>query len=271
MFLNIDNAISYMFKDKDCKKKLIIGSLFMVCVAVMNILNYALRYISDLKSEQLKQYIHLLPHALLACFVLLIICFVLGIFTSGYFARNINLRIFRPDAPLPDWTGWADMFWLGLKSNIAICIYCIVLFIIWMAPLIFFCITIHVQNKAAIILSLIFMTFLALIIFIFAVVLISSSSLAFCTNLQFASFFNFSLIKKFITKNFFEYFIYLLLIFAITIMANIVNFILTLTIAGIPAIPFVLFYQFLIINDLAAQFIRRTLEINENKQEQNNE
>ena len=146
MFLNIDNAISYMFKDKDCKKKLTIGSLFMVCVAVMNILNYALRYISDLKSEQIKQYIHLLPHALLACFVLLIICFVLGIFTSGYFARNINLRIFRPDAPLPDWTGWADMFWLGLKSNIAICIYCIVLFIIWMAPLIFFCITIHVQN-----------------------------------------------------------------------------------------------------------------------------
>ena len=54
-------------------------------------------------------------------------------------------------------------------------------------------------------------------------------------------------------------------------MANIVNFILTLTIAGIPAIPFCTFYQFLIINDLAAQFIRRTLEINENKQEQNNE
>ncbi len=138
MGLNIESAIKYMFKDKDCKKKLLIGSLFMIGMAVLNVMSKVAELIGDMKEEQLKAYMHLLPQFLIIGSVIFIGASILNIFSSGYFARNINLRIFRPDAPLPDWTGWADMFWLGLKSNIAICIYCIVLFIIWMAPLIFF-------------------------------------------------------------------------------------------------------------------------------------
>ena len=107
-----------------------------------------------------------------------------------------------------------------------------------------------------------------LILSVFAAIFFSAASLAFSTNLKFASYFNFPLITKFVTKNFLEFFIYVLLIFALSTMANIVNGILALTIVGIVAIPFVLFYQLLVANDLAAQFVRNTLDMNESAQEQ---
>ena len=47
MSLNIDNAIRYMFKDKDCKRKFLIGPLFMIGMVVINLLNQIVQIIGD--------------------------------------------------------------------------------------------------------------------------------------------------------------------------------------------------------------------------------
>lgn len=270
MGLNIKSAITYMFKDKDCKKKLLTGSLFMIGVTLINILSSVVRIIGDLiKDEHLKPYLHLLPQFLIIGLVVLAAGCVLNIFTSGYFAKNINLRIFKPDAELLPWNDWGNMFWTGLKSTIATCIYIVVFLLISIPPFIFI-VAVFCNNWDGILFFLT-LTILSIIFFVFFAIVFAAASLAFSTDLKFLSFFNFSLIKKFITKNFFEFFIYLVLLYVLQIMVNIVNLILTLTIAGIICIPFALFYQYLAMNDLAAQFIRNTLDMNKSDQEQNND
>ena len=270
MGLNIESAIKYMFKDKDCKKKLLIGSLFMIGMAVLNVMSKVAELIGDMKEEQLKAYMHLLPQFLIIGSVIFIGASILNIFSSGYFAKNINLRIFKPDAELLEWTDWGNMFLVGIKSTIAVCIYIAVFLLILMIPVFFIVLSAAVFNKGAVILCIIVFILLCLILSVFAAIFFSAASLAFCTNLKFASYFNFPLITKFVTKNFLEFFIYVLLIFALSTMANIVNGILALTIVGIVAIPFVLFYQLLVANDLAAQFVRNTLDMNESAQQQQN-
>ena len=271
MGLNVEYAVKYMFKDLQWKKKFLVGWVFMLGMVVLNILSNLANLFSDLKPEQLKPYVHLFPTLLIVFCVLFLISLVLGVFSSGYFAKNINLRIFKPESDLLEWNNWKDIFLVGLKSNIAYLIYFIILFFILLIPVILLFILIFILSavglgKISVVIGTIFGVILALILMIIFAFYLAAASLAFCTDLKFASFFNFSLIKKFITKKFFDYFIYLLLLFAVSTLVNIVNSILMITIVGILLMPFTLFYQFLVQNELAAQFVRNTLDLPVNQE-----
>ena len=271
MGLNVEYAVKYMFKDQQWKKKFLVGWVFMLGMVVLNILSNFANFFSDLKYEQLKPYLHLLPILLIVFSILFLISFVLGLFSSGYFAKNINLRIFKPESELLEWNNWKDIFLVGFKFNIAYLVYFIIFFLILLIfHIIFFTLTSLLSPagiaKITVLMGLILGVILSLILIIILVFYLAAATLAFCTDLKFASFFNFSLIKKFITKKFFDYFIYLLLLFAVSTLVSIVNSILMITIVGILLMPFTLFYQFLVQNELAAQFVRNTLDLPVNQE-----
>lgn len=261
MELNIENAIKYMFKDKEWKKKFLIGSLFMVGMVIMNVISELSRMLSDVKPEQIKPYMEMIPAILIVTVFLFVIGSILNIFVTGYFAKNINLRIFKPNSNLLEWRNWGNMFFVGVKATAAILIYFLIFGLLLLLPLIVIIGLIATKEKILILLVSLFtigVIFLASIIFAF---FLGAASLAFNTDLKFSSYFNFKLIKKFITKNFFQFFIYIILVTAIAIAVNIINSILMLTVVGIILMPVILFYQFMVQNDLAAQFVRQTLEL----------
>lgn len=266
MGLNVEYAVKYMFKDQQWKKKFLIGCFFMIGMVISEILSNLANFFSDIKYEQLKPYLHYLPIFLIVFSALVLISLLLGVFSSGYFAKNINLRIFKPESDLLEWNNWKDIFLVGFKFNIAYLVYFIIFFLILLIfHIIFFTLTSLLSPagiaKITVLMGLILGVILSLILIIILVFYLAAATLAFCTDLKFASFFNFSLIKKFITKKFFDYFIYLLLLFAVSTLVSIVNSILMITIVGILLMPFTLFYQFLVQNELAAQFIRNTLDL----------
>ena len=271
MGLNVEYAVKYMFKDQQWKKKFLIGCFFMIGMVISEILSNLANFFSDIKYEQLKPYLHYLPIFLIVFSALVLISLLLGVFSSGYFAKNINLRIFKPESDLLEWNNWKDIFLVGVKVSIAIFLYSITFCLIVCLPMFILtvlttlCMTTNLSKFAVILGVLLFILFVLLFIIV-AAFYISAATLAFCTDLKFASFFNFSLIHKFITKKFFDYFIYLLLLFAVSTLVNIVNSILMLTIVGILLMPFTLFYKFLVQNELAAQFVRNTLDLPVNQE-----
>lgn len=261
MSLNIEHALKYMFKDTEWKMKFLIGSIFMIGMLILNIMNKLLRLLDNVKPEQIEHYMKIMPAILVIGGILFIISTILNIFSTGYFAKNTNLRIFKPESNLLEWNNWTNMFFAGFKANIAVLIYCFTFCLVCCIPILLIIILSINLNKMALIIAVlvsISLIFIASITFMF---LIAAATLAFNTDLKFSSYFNLGLMKKIITKDFLGFFIYVILICSISILANIINSILMITIVGIVFMPVIYFYQYLVQNELAAQFIRETLNL----------
>ena len=262
MGLDLEKSFKYMFKDTDWKKKFLIGGFFSIGLVISHLGNLANRipdsyYESVFKQMSMEQ---MLGAFLLLCFLFLTMS-VLSVFTSGYFAKNINLRIFRPDAVLLPWENFGNMFSVGIKASFAIFIYVLFLLLLIAIPFLLGAIIAMSGNKVfAAILMLVGVVYVLIMFFVFLIYL-AAATLAFSTDLKFSSYFNFKLIHTFIKKDFFNFFIYLVILFALNSLIGILNLVLTLTVIGILALPFTMFYQFLVTNDIQAQFVRETLEI----------
>lgn len=266
MKLDVEYAVKYMFKDRLWKKKFLISWLFMFGMVLSNFMSNISNSVSNLKAEQIKPYLHLLPSFLVCFIVLFLLVLLLSCFSSGYFSKNINLRIFKPDSDLLDWDNWKDLFNVGFKASVAIGLYGFVgiLIVSVLAFLLVVAATFFISagvNKLAIYFCVFLFVFFASLVLIAFLAYIVAASLAFCTDLKFSSFFNFSLINKFITKNFCSFLVYLLMVFAVSVVIYIVNSLLLITIVGALLMPFTFFYQFLVQNELAAQFVRNTLDL----------
>ncbi len=273
MGLNIEYAIKYMFQDSQWKKKFLVGALFSIGMTIINLTGQINNFISDLSAQQIKTYVkpymHLLPEIIAVTALIFLTALVLNVFTSGYFAKNINLRIFKPESNLLEWNNFSDMFFVGLKATLAVIIYFIIFAIMIVIPLILFLAFSAFAGAGGklymVSAFIIYITFIMAVSLVF-IFYLGAATLAFSTDLQLASYFNFGLINKFITKNFFEFFVYMLIIFAVSFLVNIINSVLMITIVGIALMPALYFYQFLVQNDLAAQFVRNTLELSDEKQ-----
>ena len=262
MGLDLEKSFKYMFKDTDWKKKFLIGGFFSIGLVLTNlgqVVNHIPNsyYESVFKQMTMEQ---MLGAFLLLCFLFLTMS-VLSVFTSGYFAKNINLRIFRPDAELLPWENFGNMFSVGIKASVAIFIYILALVLIMAVPVLLIILTAASDNTSLSILLILFMALCFLILLFVFTIYLAAATLAFSTDLKFSSFFNFKLIHTFIKKDFFNFFIYLVILFALNSLIGILNMVLTLTVIGILALPFTMFYQYLVANDIAAQFVRETLEI----------
>ncbi|MBS4759512.1 MAG: DUF4013 domain-containing protein [Clostridium sp.] len=273
MGLNIEYSIKYMFQDSQWKKKFLVGALFMLGMTVMNLVGQVSNFVSDLSAKEIKTYIkpymHLLPEIIIGSVIIFLLAMILSVFTSGYFAKNINLRIFKPESNLLDWNNFSDMFFVGLKVTMATIIYFVAYAIMLIFPFalfIAFSAFAGAGGKLYMILAFIITIVYLLAISVILCFYFGAATLAFSTDLRFASYFNFSLINKFITKNFFEFFVYMLIILAVSFLVNIINSVLMITLVGIIVMPVLYYYQFLVQNDLAAQFIRNTLEVSAEKQ-----
>lgn len=262
MGLDLEKSFKYMFNDPDWKKKFLIGGLFSIGLVLANLGQLANHipdsvYESFFKQMPVEQVFGVL---ILLCLMFLVMS-VLGVFTSGYFAKNINLRIFRPDAELLPWNNFGNMFAVGIKSSFAIFIYALFLLVLIAIPFLVAAIIAMSGNKAfAAFLMLVSIVYVLIIFFVF-VIYLAAGTLAFCTDLKFSSYFNFKLVHTFIKKDFLNYFIYLIILFALNSLIGILNTVLTLTIVGIIVLPFTTYYQYLVAGDIAAQFVRETLEI----------
>ena len=262
MGLDLEKSFKYMFKDPDWKRKFLIGGFFSIGLVLTNlgqVVNHIPNsyYESVFKQMPMEQ---ILGAFLLLCFLFLTMS-VLSVFTSGYFAKNINLRIFRPDAELLPWENFGNMFSVGIKASFAIFIYVLFLLLLIAIPLLLVAIIAMSGNKVfAAILMLVCIVSVLTMLFVFTIYL-AAATLAFSTDLKFSSYFNFKLIHTFIKKDFFNFFIYLVILFALNSLIGILNLVLTLTVIGILALPFTMFYQYLVTNDIQAQFVRETLEI----------
>ena len=199
--------------------------------------------------------------------IVFLFIFIISSILTGYYFKNINLRLLKPDNGLYEWKGFGDLLIVGLKSFFAILVYSvIILFVFGICVFlgIFISILVFKQSVVVGIISFIIFLLIFLILYlIFCCIYLPACSLAFCTNLKFSSYFNFSLIWKFITKKFGDYVIYLLILFAIHCMFGLISLLLLLTIIGIVLLPVVTFYSGLVLNELNAQFIRATLELDE--------
>lgn len=271
MGLDIENSIKYVIQDTNWKKKCLIGAFFALGFVIFDLLNLFNNLIGDIKLEQLKPYLaqeYILP---IAAIVLLLFLAgtILSIFLSGYDACNTNLRIVKPSSALLNWDNFQNLFKVGFKSIVGISVYILTLGLILiltaLPALIIVLIAFKLSPILLVISCLVVLAYVIAVCFIWFLYLIAAE-LAFYTDLKFKSFFNFPLINRFLRKNFLEFFIFVILSFAVNTLICIINTILICTVVGIIAIPFTRFYSFLILNDLSAQFIRQSLEINPNNQ-----
>ena len=267
MGLDIENSIKYPTRDSDLIKKLLIGGFFCLGIVLVDFFNTLTDLIGDEKFGQLKQYVTQTNAMSVAIIIVLffLALVLLNIFILGYDASNTNLRIFKPSSNLLNWENFGKLFKVGIKSAIGLGSYLVIMGVI--LGLAFFPALLIIINYKAntLVLVLLGLAMFACTIIVIAmwVVYVIAAELAFFTDLKLKSFFNFSLINKFIIKNFFQFFIFIILTFAVNTLISILNMILMLTVVGIVIIPVLRFYSLLMINDLSAQFIRQTLEMNE--------
>lgn len=254
MTLNIENSLKYPIKDPKWKKKVLIGGSLMTLQVICNFLNQFSSSFKEIAKSAPEKALYFIP--LIAAVVALVILFAM--FTGGYYTKNINQRISKPDSMLPDWSEWGNLFFIGFKATSATMIYIIT--VVTMA-IILFVATVKLIGDSTI--GVIVGLLLLMPLVFFVTILFSIANLAFATNLRFSSFFNFKLMKNLIKNNAGEFFLYLILAFAVSMLYSIVSIVLALTIVGIVLLPFLYFYQFLIISDLASQFIRNSLKIND--------
>ena len=259
MNLDIGKAFIYPFQDRDWLKKCLIGSLFTLGCLFWQVAGY----LANLPSEEdidtfAQSYPTMSLFLIAAFFIISIIAFISWFIIDGYHAKNTNLRIFKPNAPLLEWKNWGNILFTGYKSLGVLFLYSIVLFTI--IPGIGYCIFIVMLHEYTIsnIVFIIFMVFVSMVLCI----TFYGGTLAFKTDLRLYTYFNFILIYKIIMKNFLNFFLYCLIILALGIFLTFISVILLLTIVGIVFIPFVNFYMYLVYAELTAQFLRNTLELN---------
>lgn len=255
MSLEIKNSLTYPLKDIAWKSKVFVGGLLMFAQVLGQIFNEnskeIAKYFKTIPSSELTS---VLPFLIPAVLILAVVIVVTSLFTSAYFAKNINMRILRPEAELPRWDNWKDLLFIGLKGFGAVTIYSSVFLVIGLilVSLLF------LFKANSLLMALLVIALLIPVILIFSI-LLAISNMAFATDLKFASFFNFKLMNNLLKNNLAEFFIVVLLSAALGVIVGIASTILQITIIGIVLIPFAMFYQFLIAGDLNAQFIRNSI------------
>ncbi len=252
--MDFKNAFTYMFKDKNFWLKYLIGVVLLFPAALSNIFSpdnpflQTIPFIKDLPAANLNYIFYgLLAVCIIACFIV-----------YGYNIINLNTRIYKSNADLPEWKNVKDIVLNGLKV--------FVLFVMSMIPISIFLILLTIV--LVIILSLFLKSDLsvlvaiaslitALITAVLLIILLPAAIIAFATNLKIASFFNFKLIFNIIKDNKLKYFIYVIsYLILFLICAGLSQLAYTRFYPTILLLPFVSFYTDLVIAEIQASVPR---------------
>lgn len=217
--MDIKTAFTYMFKDKSFLPKYLTGVLLLIPLSVSNIFSVhnpyltTIPFIKDLPAESL-QIIFLILSAL---------GFLFSLFVCGYNFVNLNARIYKKDALLPEWTEFKTIILTSLKALAAYAllvaaisaIMTILAIVIIIILSLIFKSDIKVLAAAAISISII-------IAAVAMVLTIPAQIIAFAVDLKIKSFYNFKLIFNFVKENKLKYFICLISSVVILIINSLV-------------------------------------------------
>ena len=217
--MDIKTAFTYMFKDRSFLPKYLTGVLLLIPLSVSNIFSVhnpyltTIPFIKDLPAESL-QIIFLVLSAL---------GFLFSLFVCGYNFVNLNARIYKKDALLPEWTEFKTIILTSLKALAAYAllvaaisaIMTILAIVIIIILSLIFKSDIKVLAAAAISISII-------IAAVAMVLTIPAQIIAFAVDLKIKSFYNFKLIFNFVKENKLKYFICLISSVVILIINSLV-------------------------------------------------
>lgn len=217
--MDIKTAFTYMFKDKSFLPKYLTGVLLLIPLSVSNIFSVhnpyltTIPFIKDLPAESL-QIIFLILSAL---------GFLFSLFVCGYNFVNLNARIYKKDALLPEWKEFKTIILTSLKALAAYAllvaaisaIMTILAIVIIIILSLIFKSDIKVLAAAAISISII-------IAAVAMVLTIPAQIIAFAVDLKIKSFYNFKLIFNFVKENKLKYFICLISSVVILIINSLV-------------------------------------------------
>lgn len=252
--MDFKNAFTYMFKDKNFWLKYLIGTALLIPATLSNIVSPEnpfvplIPFIKDISATNLNYIFYtVLSIGLITCFL---VC--------GYNIINLNTRIYKSNADLPEWKNIKEIVLCGLKviallviSMIPISIFLAILTVVFVIILsLFFKSGLSVLVAIASLLSI-------LIVGIILLLFIPAAIIAFATNLKISSFFNIKLIFNIIKENKLKYFIYVVsyLIFFL-IFSAFSQLAYTRFYPTIIFLPFVSFYIGLVIAEIQASVPR---------------
>lgn len=249
MKYNIEKTFSYVAKDPNWVKKILIGGA--ICLG--SFLLFLIPPIAAIISKTFNAGVVLT----------LIICMLIGciglLSLSGYGFQTAQDRINNEDAMLPDWNDFWGFVLTGLKSLIGSSLYFLPVIILAVISAIFSVMEKHAEtNHLASYSNILIVSFIVSavyqlfnVIFTFFLYLMSSS---FVKDFNIFSYLNFAKAYRRIKGNVIDYVILVLLILAVSVVFNIVLLLLAITIVGIIALPFVGFYSQLVVMELIARF-----------------
>lgn len=240
MSLSVNKAMTFFKQDIDWKKKFAIGySLVGLMILVNAIIAFASQNQSQIN----------FPLILGG----MVLCFVISLIFVGYSASLINLRLFKPEMGILEWSNFPKLFIVGLKALIGF----IGLEIALLIPL---CIVMFIISLLTAILPIFVLIgiplYIAAVIFV-AMILVNAFAI-FSIDLNLKSMFNFKYNIQLIKKCSKEYFTFIFYIILFSICSAIVGGILAITIVGILALPLLVFYINIVSCDLIAQILRDT-------------
>lgn len=245
MKIDVEKAFTYVKNDPDWVKKYLIGVGLCIFPAMLEIIKI---FVPDGKNPSPAEI------KLLAVLLPIILLFVIGsvicaFLTGGYLVKTANTRMKNPDSCLPDWK-FGEAFWLGLKAFCASGVYVIGIVVFVLCAVLLF--NAIFQNN---ILTLIASCIVFIIALICVGVALSLGWVAYTIDYKFSSYFNFSKMKQLVNKNIPTFLIYVALMMGLSLFAQIASGMLSLTIIGVVAIPFISFYQIIVSADIVAQFV----------------
>ena len=206
--MDIKTAFTYMFKDKSFLPKYLTGVLLLIPLSVSNIFSVhnpyltTIPFIKDLPAESL-QIIFLVLSALGLLFSLLV---------CGYDLVNLNARIYKKDALLPEWKEFKTIILTSLK---ALAVYALLVAALSAIMTI-------LAIVIMIILSLIFKSDIKVLASAAISISVIIAAVAMVLTIQIKSFFNFKRIFNFVKENKLKYFICLISSVVILIINSLV-------------------------------------------------
>ena len=217
--MDIKTAFTYMFKDKSFLPKYLTGVLLLIPLSVSNIFSVhnpyltTIPFIKDLPAESL-QIIFLVLSALGLLF---------SLFVCGYNLVNLNARIYKKDALLPEWKEFKTIILTSLKALAAYALLVAALSAIMTILAIVIIIILSLIFKSDIKVLAAAAISISIIIAAVAMVLtIPAQIIAFAVDLKIKSFYNFKLIFNFVKENKLKYFICLISSVVILIINSLV-------------------------------------------------
>lgn len=206
------------------------------------------------KDEQkIQKLLILFAVVLVGAFVPVIGAIISTLFLNGYYASNLNRRIFKPDGPAQEWNDISKIALVGLKM-IGFTFVLSLLASLVALPVMFLTGTSLEQSVNPV--FMLFCVFLFLCLVLYSCVAVS----IFATNLKFASFFKFSTIKFLMVDKLKETLIFV----AICILIGGATVVLSLVTFGI-AIFVLVPYLYFVVSELQAQYVRKAFQIGENQ------